>query len=362
MEKIDIAIIGAGVVGLAIARELSGKTGKTVAVLERNLKFGQETSSRNSEVIHSGIYYPHHLLKTQLCLEGRELLYQFCEEFSIEHRRIGKLVISHDDRDAEQLFKISRQALANDVEARYLSKREIIDLEPAIAAENALLVPSSGTINSHHFLQSLYYQARRNQVVFLFDSPVLDITYDGRGYLITSSREKIWSEVLINAAGLEAADLAASIGIDVDQCRYTIYPCKGEYFRINRKMPVSHLIYPIPGDVSLGIHLTIDTGGAMRLGPSAFYVRELDYSVNEDHRYDFFNAAARFLPGLRPDDLSPDFSGIRPKLQGPDDDLRDFVIQEESSLSFPGLINLIGIESPGLTSSLAIARYVGAML
>lgn len=363
MEKIDIAIIGAGVVGLAIAREMSRQTGKTIAVLERNSKFGQEISSRNSEVIHSGIYYPSTLLKTLLCLEGKELLYEFCDTYRIKHRHIGKLVISHDDEDAAGLQALHQQAQMNNVDAIPLAKKEILALEPAVSAENALLVPSTGIIDSHGLMQALYYQARYNNVVFLFNYPVLDATYDGKGFVISSPKETVWSEILINAAGLGSADLAASLGMDIEDCRYRLHLCKGEYFKINRRLPVNRLIYPIPGPVSLGIHLTIDISGGLKLGPSAFYVDQIDYTVNEFNQEAFYNAASKYLPGLKLNDLSPDYSGIRPKLQGPhDEEMKDFVIREESKSGLPGLINLIGIESPGLTSCLAIARHVRRIL
>lgn len=362
MEKVDIAIIGAGVVGLALAREISSRSKCSIVVLEKNRNFGLETSSRNSEVIHSGVYYPSSMLKTRLCVEGRALLYEFCEKYNIVHHCSGKIIISHMSDDQE-LARLQKQAEANGVEVRPLSRPEINGMEAAILAESALLVPCTGIVDSHGLMQALYYQSRENQVIFLFYSPVKSLVYDGNGYIIETPAEHIKAQILINASGLSSSIIAAMLGMDLDACGYRIFPCKGEYYKIHRRFPVNHLIYPLPGPISLGIHLTIDSGGGLRLGPNAFYVNELDYAVNEDHQSEFFQAACQYLPHLQLQDLSPDFSGIRPKLQAPGDPTpRDFVIREESDRGLPGLINLIGIESPGLTSSLAIAQYVAKML
>ncbi len=362
MEKIDMAIIGAGVVGLAIARELAKNSSRTIAVLESHPRFGRETSSRNSEVIHSGLYYPSSMLKTRLCLEGNRLLYDFCRDLGVKHFATGKLVISRNKEDEDQLEVLIRQARANDVAVEPLSKIQIKQLEPLVKAGSGFLVPSTGIIDSHELMQALYYLARESQVFFLFHTPLLNVQYDGKAYLLETPREQIKAEVLVNAAGLGAPRVAAMLGLDIDRCGYRLHPCKGEYFKIQRRFPVKHLVYPLPGPMSLGIHLTIDTGGGLRLGPNAFYVEDIDYMVNEEHRREFFQAAVQYLPFIELDDLTPDFAGIRPKLQGPGEEPRDFVICEETDRGRPGLINLVGIESPGLTSSLAIGRYVKKML
>lgn len=362
MEKVDIAIIGAGVVGLAIARELSRDSRKTVAVLESHSRFGQETSSRNSEVIHSGLYYFSSMLKTRLCLEGNRLLYEFCRDFRIKHFAVGKLVISEDEAGRDRLDLLVQQARANDVKVELLSKKQLKTLEPLVEAQSGFLVPSTGIIDSHGFMQALYYLARESKAIFLFHTPLLNAQYDGKAYVLDTPREQIKAEMLVNAAGLGAPRVAASLGLDIDRCGYRLHPCKGEYFKIQRRFPVKHLVYPLPGPMSLGIHLTIDTGGGLRLGPNAFYVEDIDYSVDEEHRWEFFQAAVQYLPFIRLDDLTPDFAGVRPKLQGPGEEPRDFVICEETDRGRPGLINLVGIESPGLTSSLAIGRYVKKML
>lgn len=359
MEKVDIVIIGAGVVGLAIARELAEDTGRTVVILEKNDKFGLETSSRNSGVIHSGIYYPSTMLKTSLCIEGNALLYDYCARHSIPHRRCGKVVISQGGSESQLLSALQEQAGHNGVATTWMNQQEVLALEPAIHAAEALLVPSTGIIDVYALMRSLYQQATLNHAVFVFRSEVQDLGQVGNEYIVETNREQIRAEVVINAAGLSAPGLLQGLGFDLEACAYRMYPCKGEYFQIPQRYSVSHLVYPLPGLHSLGIHLTIDTAGGLRLGPNAVYGDQLDYSVDESHGDQFYQAAQRYLPDLERKDISPDFSGIRPKLQPPDDpSQRDFVIQHESHRGFPGLINLIGIESPGLTSCLAIARYV----
>lgn len=362
MEKVDIAVIGAGVIGLALARELSKDSKRTVVVLESTPRFGQETSSRNSEVIHSGLYYPSSMLKTRLCLEGNRLLYEFCRDFRVKHFATGKLVITGQEGGEAKLDQLIQQAKANGVLVKPMNQKQVKGIEPLVETGSGMLVPSTGIIDSHELMQALYYLARENQVVFLFNTPLINAQYDGNAYLLETPREQIKADVLVNAAGLGAPRVAAMLGLDIDQCGYQLHLCKGEYFKIRRRFPVKHLVYPLPGPVSLGIHLTIDTGGGLRLGPNAFYVDDIDYAVNEEHRPEFFQAAVQYLPFIKLDDLTPDFSGVRPKLQGPGEEPRDFIICEETDRGMPGLVNLIGIESPGLTSSLAISRHVKKIL
>lgn len=363
MEKIDIAIIGAGVVGLAIARELSRSSDKSIVVIERNQKFGLETSSRNSEVIHSGIYNPTDMLKTSLCHEGNALLYEFCDQYKVRYLKSGKLIIKNRKDKDEQFYHLLKQAQANEVDVELLNANKVAMLEPYIRAEQAILVLSTGILDTYEFMRRLHYLARQNGVNFLFNSAVKGLAYDGRGYIIETAVEQIAAEVLINSAGLNASDVPAMLGMDIDQLAYRVFPCKGEYFKINKRMAISHLLYPLPGPLGLGIHLTRDLEGGLRLGPNAYYVEELDYSLLEEHRQAFYQAASHYLPSLRIADISPDYAGIRPKLQGPNDvNPRDFVIQAEGQHGFPGLVNLIGIESPGLTASLAIGKYVKTLI
>lgn len=363
MEKVDIAIVGAGVIGLAIAWELSKHSPKTIVVIEKRSKYGQETSSRNSEVIHSGIYYRANMLKTCLCMEGNALLYEYCKKHRVGHNRIGKLIIANDLHDAAGLTYLQEQAKLNDIRVEVVSQHKIQIEEPAIAAELGLFIEHTGIINSHDYLSSLYYLGKENGVDYLFNSGLRDIQYDGKDYIIETPAEKIKAEFVINTAGLFSDQIPAMLGIDIDRAGYRLHPCKGEYFKINRRININHLVYPIPDRYGLGIHLTKDINGSLRLGPNAYYVDEIDYSINEARQQEFYIAAKRYLPGLELNDLTPDFTGIRPKLQAfGEAQTKDFLIHEESDKGLPGLINLIGIESPGLTSSLAIARYVNNIL
>ncbi len=356
--KVDIAIIGAGVVGLAIAYELSRSPGKTIAVLEKNQRFGQETSSRNSEVIHSGIYYPATMLKTRLCMEGNYLLYQFCQQQQVPHRRLGKLIVASDSQDCSELERLYRNGQQNGVAVEQLSSRQVARLEPSIKVSEGLFLPSTGIIDSHELMQKLYYHSKAREIIYLFDSELIGLENQPVGYQLKTSRETIEAEVVINAAGLMSAKVSQMLGIDPLLNHYQIYPCKGDYYRLRKRIAIHHPVYPLPGQGVLGIHITPDLQGNLRLGPNAYYVNELDYRIDDTHQEEFYNSIKRFLPFLNREDIMPDYTGIRPKLQGPGDPLRDFVIREESDKGWPGFINLIGIESPGLTSSLAIARYV----
>jgi L-2-hydroxyglutarate oxidase LhgO len=360
-NKVDIAIIGAGVAGLAIARELSLQSAKTIAVLERNRTFGLETSSRNSEVIHSGIYYPARMLKTRLCIEGNELLYSFCRQYNIAHKKTGKFVVGCEE-EIPALEKLCRNGQQNGVEVIMAGKEEFNKKEPCLQADEALFVPSTGIIDSHGLMQRLYYSARSNGVMFVFNSEVTAVKPKQNGYLLQTQKETVWTETLINAAGLHSDKIAAMAGINTLDCGYRIHPCKGEYYRLKKRIPVEHPVYPLPGKEYLGIHITPDLDGRLRLGPNAYYVDEPDYQMDESHREEFYESVRRFMPDLNREDIYPDFAAIRPKLQAPGEALRDFVIREESDKGFPGLINLIGIESPGLTASLAIARMVRGLL
>lgn len=363
LEKVDIAIIGAGVVGLAIAYELSRRSGKTIAVVEQNTSFGMETSSRNSQVIHSGIYYPGHLLKTSLCLTGRDKLYSFCHKYRVDHNKLGKLVVAAAGEDLGLLRQLFEQANANGVEVLPLTSREVNRIEPAIRVEEAFLVPQSGIVDVHDFMQRLYYLAKDQGVIFAFCSQLQDIEFNGCEYTIITDRDRFKSEWLINSAGLHSDFIPACLGLDIDGLSYRIYPCKGEYYCLRRSFGISHLVYPLPAASGLlGIHITPDLGGHMRLGPNAYDVDSFSYEIDTTYRELFYHSVHRFLPALTLDDITPDFAGIRPRRQPTGGSLQDFVIKEESSLGFPQLINLIGIESPGLTSSLAIAEFVSAMI
>ncbi|NLX02302.1 MAG: NAD(P)/FAD-dependent oxidoreductase [Syntrophomonadaceae bacterium] len=362
MDKLDIVIIGAGVIGLAIAWELSRKTNKTIAVVEKNQKFGQEISSRNSEVIHSGIYYPAEMLKTRLCVEGNHLLYRFCEENRVKHQRCGKLLIANSPDEIASIGQVYQQAGTNGVPAELISSNQIKKMEPLIEAQEAIYIPSTGTVDAYGLMQALYYLGQQQGVIYLFNTEVIQIDSISGGYALETPRETIMVEKVINAGGLNSDKIAARAGIDIEKHGYRLHLCKGEYFKIKKKRNINRLIYPLPGINSLGIHLSKDLEGNLRLGPNAFYIDEIDYQVDEEHGDDFYEAVQSYLPWLERDEISPDFTGIRPKLQAPGEPMQDFIISEESAQGLPGLINLVGIESPGLTACLAIAGYVREML
>ncbi len=362
-DAVDVLVIGAGVVGLAVARELGLRyPGKTLAVVERNRTYGLEVSSRNSEVIHSGIYYPCDTLKTRLCLEGKHRLYEYCAERSLPCRRMGKLIVATDESGLDKLNVLEQQGKEYGIPVERLSRNRVAEMEPNISAVEALLVRDSGQVDVHRLMQSLFFEARQAGVDFVFDSEIQAVEYTGSFYKLHSNREVIRALNVVNCAGLGAEKMAQLLGLDTERCGYRLHPCKGEYFRIKKKLSVKHLVYPLPKVNTLGIHLSFDMQDRIRLGPNAYYVDNIDYGVDESHIDEFYDAAVAYLPFIRKEDLAPDFAGIRPKLQKPGESFRDFVIAQESSRGYPGWINLIGIESPGLTSSLAIAEYVAAIL
>jgi Predicted dehydrogenase len=363
LAKVDIAIIGAGVVGLALAYRISQQSHWSIAVLEKNTTYGLETSSRNSQVIHSGIYYPSSMLKTRLCIEGRPKLYNFCREYQVDHIRTGKLIVACDAYESIKLQELWHQGHTNGVPVRPLTARELQKLEPSIEAFEALLVPESGIVDVHQLMQRLYLLSRCNQVIFNFYSELKQLEYTGQDYILTTNRDNFKADIVINCAGLSSDAVCSLLGIDIDVSGYRLHPCKGEYYSLKRSIPIKHLVYPLPGrSGTLGIHLTPDISGKLRLGPNAYEVNTLDYGVDSRYHEAFYDSVRTFLPGLQPDAISPDFAGIRPRLQKLSEPVRDFVISEESSQGFPRFINLIGIESPGLTSCLAIADHVKEMI
>ncbi|MDJ0781704.1 MAG: NAD(P)/FAD-dependent oxidoreductase [Desulfosarcinaceae bacterium] len=371
--QIDTTIVGAGVIGLAVAARLSERR-QPLFVVERNASFGQETSSRNSEVIHAGIYYPAGSLKARLCVRGREALYQRLEEARIPHRRCGKLLVATEAAEADQLDSIRQRAADNGVDdLERLSGAGVRALEPQVRAVEALLSPSTGILDSHRLMRHLLSRARRKGCELVYRTKVERIRpRDGGGFDVLvrypdGAQDCFFSRHVVNCAGLAADQVAASAGIDIDAHGYRLHLWKGAYF--NCQAPsgyLKRLVYPVPPPhtVGLGIHATIDLIGRIRFGPDATYLPDgvLDYAVNSDDRDRFFHAAARYLPSLQADWLQPEMAGIRPKLQQPGDAVRDFVISEESGKGLPGLVNCIGIESPGLTSCLAIAEYVADLL
>ncbi|MFA5156558.1 MAG: NAD(P)/FAD-dependent oxidoreductase [Candidatus Omnitrophota bacterium] len=361
----EVTVIGAGVVGLAIAGELS-LAGKEVMVIEKNISFGQETSSRNSEVIHAGIYYPPDSLKARTCVEGRQLLYDFCRRNDIGHKKIGKLIVANNEneiKDLEALLENGRSSGVTDL--RLLSQEEVKRVEPAIEAKAAIYSPSTGIIDSHALMKSLTWEIKENGGQIAYDTRVCGIEKIKDGFNVRVEDRKgeafsITTKALINSAGLNSDKMAAMAGINRDD--YKLKYCKGDYFRVDAAISrlISHLVYPVPRKkgAGLGIHATLDLAGSLRLGPDDQYVEDIDYNIDPAKQKDFYESSRQFLPFIRLDAIRPDSSGIRPKLQGPGEGFRDFLIKEESDNGLPGLVDLIGIESPGLTACLSIARLV----
>jgi L-2-hydroxyglutarate oxidase LhgO len=365
-HKFDITVIGAGVVGLAIAEELS-RHFKGILLLEKNESHGQETSSRNSEVIHAGIYYPEGSLKASLCVEGRKLLYEACEKRDIPHRRIGKLIVATHADEEEDLLALQGKAERNGVDdLLFLSGRVVHSLEPDVFASAALLSPSTGIIDSHSLMRALFVGATGNGVTAAFRACVTAVQFDGDRYdlEVNGGEYRVASRVVVNSAGLQSDRVAEMAGIDLERERYRLKTCKGSYFSVSPSPGLRHLVYPVPAPQreGLGVHASIDLGGRVRFGPDVEYVDIIDYRVDEGKRDAFYESIIKYLPGLRRESLSPDMCGIRPKLQGPGEEIRDFVIQEESRLGLPRWVNLVGIESPGLTACLAIAKHVAAIV
>ena len=363
--EIDIAIIGAGVTGLVIAYEVAQKK-RDVFVFEKNHTFGLETSSRNSEVIHAGIYYPKDSLKAKLCVEGNNLLYALCEKYHISYKKLGKLVVAVTEDEVEELEKLYEQGARNGVEdLKLLSRKELRKLEPNVAGVAGLLSPSTGILDSYSLMKFFYRKAAEGGAKFIFNTEVIGIEKVGTRYEIKirdgEGISSFIASVLINSAGLNSDKIAQLAGIEIAQAGYKLHYCKGEYFSLNPKWRhlASRLIYPIPEQAGHGIHVTLGLDGRMRLGPNARYIEAIDYKVDENQKENFYKSVKGFLPLVEFEDLEPEFAGIRPKLQAPGETFRDFIITHEEKIGFPGLINLIGIESPGLTASPAIAKYVG---
>lgn len=369
MENFDveILIIGAGVVGLAIGKELA-ETGKSVAIIEKNKNYGLETSSRNSEVIHSGIHYPPDSLKAKLCVEGNKLLYEISEKYNILHNRCGKLTIATTKDEIKTLEKLYNQGKENGVEIEIIEKEKIKKIEPEVKGEMALYTPSSGIINAHQLMDFLAYKFKNSGGFLALNEKVINIEKITGGYKVVSksgsSTNEYTTEILINCAGLYSDEISEKLGI-----KYTLHWAKGDYFSINQKFNIKKLIYPIPSKYSLGIHLTPKMEGGLRAGPDIEYVEKKEnpypldekgssFKVDEGKRGEFFRDVSDYLPGLKEEYLFPEMFGIRPKLQGPEDDFADFVIKKEKE----NFINLVGIESPGLTSCLSIGKYVKMMI
>ena len=369
-EAVDVVVVGGGAVGLAVARAFA-QAGREVLVLERETAIGTGVSSRNSEVIHAGLYYEPGSLKARLCVRGKELLYAFCENHGVDHRQCGKLVVATDAAQLASLKTIEARAQANGVPVEWLSGPEAVALEPALDAQAALLSPSTGIVDSHGLMLALQGDIEAAGGAVALASQVVrgEVCADGLVLEVLAEGAPMWlkARTVVNAAGLHACAVARSLqGLDARHVPTERY-AKGSYFSLAGKAPFSRLIYPAPQDAWLGVHLTLDLGGQAKFGPDLEWLPAgldplaIDYTVDARRADGFYDEVRRYWPALVDGALQPSYSGVRPKIYGPGDAAPDFRIDGPAHHGVPGLINLFGIESPGLTSALALGEYVANM-
>jgi L-2-hydroxyglutarate oxidase LhgO len=361
MESIGSVVVGAGVVGLAVASALA-RSGREVVIIEREKLFGSGISSRNSEVIHAGLYYPHGSLKAKLCIEGKQRLYDFCRRRAVGHRNCGKLVVATSQAQIAELEAIKNRAERCGVmDLTWLDTAAVQRIEPALDCVAALMSPSTGIIDSHSFMLSLLSETEEAGGVIAYDSRVSRIERDGEGVLLWINDEKqpaLRTDLLVNSAGLHAVELAEQIAGFPSKHIPTYRYAKGSYFTLTGRNPFSRLIYPVPEPGGLGVHLTLDLAGQARFGPDVEWVDQPNFEVDPRRGDSFYAAIRRYWPGLRDGALEPGYAGVRPKLSGPVAPAADFYIGGPETHGVPGVVNLFGIESPGLTASLAIADEV----
>ena len=362
---VECVVVGAGVVGLAVARALALE-GREVIILEAADMFGTGISSRSSEVIHAGIYYRHDSLMRRFCIEGRELLYDFAASHGVPYARCGKLIVATSEAEQAQLAGIAARARANGVvDIEMLSRSEALALEPELACHGALLSPSTGIIDSHRLMLALLGEAESHDAAIAYRTPLERADVSGSNILIETGGSEpahLSCRVLINAAGLDAPQLARRFaGFDHGLAPQT-YLAKGNYFTLSGRAPFLRLIYPVPVPGGLGTHLTLDLEGRARFGPDVEWIDAIDYAVRPEKAVEFAEAIRRYWPGIRVDALQPGYSGIRPKIVPKGAPPQDFVVQGPEVHGIKGLVNLFGIESPGLTSSLAIGGHVARLL
>jgi L-2-hydroxyglutarate oxidase LhgO len=365
METVDCVVVGAGVVGLAVTRALA-LAGREVIVLEAAEGIGTETSSRNSEVIHAGIYYPKGSLMARTCVEGRRKLYAYCAEHGVPHRNCGKLIVATSPQESELLASIKGRAEANGVEGmQLLSGNAATQLEPNLHCTAALLSPATGIVDSHSYMLALQGDAEERGAMLAFHSPIENGRASEHGIEIEVGGAEpmtVRTRTLVNSAGLHAPKLAQGIaGMPPDKIP-TAYYAKGNYFTLAGRSPFSRLIYPVPVPGGLGVHITVDLGGQAKFGPDVEWIEPgdggIDYAVDPNRADKFYAAVRKYWPALKDGTLQPGYAGIRPKIVPQGAPGQDFVIQGPAEHGVPGLINLFGIESPGLTASLALADRV----
>jgi L-2-hydroxyglutarate oxidase LhgO len=365
METLDCAIIGAGVVGLAIARQLA-LAGRDVIILEAEDAFGTHTSARNSEVIHSGIYYPSDSMKAKLCVAGRKALYPYCAEHQVKHQRIGKVIVACDDSEVKGLMKYKAQAEANGVDdLRLLTPAELLEMEPNVRCVAGFLSPSTGIIDSHGLMLSYLGEAQERGAMLALESPVLGGRVEAEGIVLEVGGKEpmtVKCKTVIISAGLKAPEVARSIqGIPASTIPPTYYAI-GHYYTLTTKSPFNRLIYPVARPDWLGVHVTLDLGGRCKFGPDFEWTERIDYTFDETREASFYKAIRHYFPGLQDGTLQPGYTGIRPRITGPGEPAQDFTFHGEAKHGIKGLVALYGIESPGLTSSLAIAAHVATLV
>ncbi len=371
--EMDAAVVGGGVVGLAVLLALA-EGGRDAVLFEQHPDVGRETSSRNSEVLHGGMYYRPGSLKARLCVAGRRAAVEFCRRHSVPYRPCGKMVVATTEDEIPKLEKLLATGRENGVEGLCLvTASECERFSPGVRAVAALHSPATGVVNAHGFMNAIRRQAEADGGMVVCGATVDGLRREDDGWEVSyrdaDGAGAVSARTVVNAAGLSAQAVMRLAGMDPDAAGLTLYPCKGNYFSVQgeARTRIGGLVYPVPDAnlTGLGVHTVVDYQGGVKLGPDTCYVEpadEYDYSVDAELGGRFYDSVIRYLPFLRPDDLAPDMAGMRPKLSGPGQPARDFYIAEESSRGLPGFINLAGIESPGLTASLAIGRHVAEMV
>ena len=360
----DAVIVGAGVIGLAIAKHLS-EEGLQIVVLEKEKRSGESTSSRNSGVIHAGMYYPENSLKAKLCVEGNNLLYHYARKKNIPHKKIGKYIVSTNESEEKKLIQIYENGKKNSVDLEIISKTDLKEKLPYLSAVSGIFSPNTGIIDVPELIKSLEFDIWQNDGLISFNTKCLKVKKncnDFEIYCDSSEKFKIKSKLLINASGLQSYETSKNFSFLPKELLHPLYYAKGHYFKYTGQHPFTNLVYPINSESSLGIHVGFDMSGQLRFGPDLVWVKDLDYKFEINAKERFIKSIKAYWPDLDSDKLNEDYVGIRPKIQNKSENMRDFSIIGPKDHSLEGFVNLQGIESPGVTSSLAIVKFVSNLL